>query len=187
MKRYFQGKRCSANRYNLLIPVLLLFVLTLAGGCKTARVVNPYTEHEEEIYRHVPYNHISKYREKIIKESHKWLGTPYKYGGSEIGEGTDCSGLVLKVYLKATEIKLPRVSTQQGDFCKHIKKSGVKPGDLVFFATGKDPDRVSHVGIMIDEDNFIHASSSKGVVIASVSSPYFSRTFKFYGRVPGMD
>lgn len=161
--------------------------ILLLGGCKTARVANPYRQAEEEIYDKVPYKTLSKNRERIVRESHRWLGTPYKYGGAERGEGADCSGLVLRVYLDVTGIKMPRVSTKQGEFCTRIKRSHVRPGDLVFFATGKDPDRVTHVGIMIDSENFIHASSSKGVVLANVASPYFSRTFKFFGKVPGMD
>jgi len=59
----------------------------------------------------------------------------------------------------------------------------VRAGDLVFFATGKDKNRVSHVGIMIDDVKFIHASTKKGVVVSEVTAPYYERTFMMYGRV----
>lgn len=124
---------------------------------------------------------------KIVAEAKEWVGTPYRYASSEKSRGTDCSGLVLSVYEKVTGIKLPRNSAKQAEFCKKIKKSKVAEGDLVFFATGKDPDRVSHVGIMIDSENFIHASTKKGVVISNVTTDYYTRTFIMYGRVPGME
>ncbi len=87
-------------------------------------------------------------------------------------------------YEKVTGIKLPRNSAQQKEFCNSLRKGDVLPGDLVFFATGKDPEKVSHVGIMIDDNRFIHASSSKGVVVSDASQPYYQRTFKGFGRVP---
>lgn len=126
----------------------------------------------------------SKTRKKIVKEANGWLGTPYSYGKAEKGVACDCSGMVMSVYLKVTGVKLPRNSAQQRDFCKKLKKKDVKIGDLCFFATGKDPDKVSHVGIMVDDTNFIHASTSKGVVVSDISQPYYVKTFKGFGRVP---
>lgn len=118
----------------------------------------------------------------LFKEAATWLGTPYKYGGDKKGVGADCSGFVMRVFLDVLEIKLPRTSAKMAEFCKKITKP--RPGDLVFFATGKDKHRVSHVGIMLDEEHFIHTSSSKGVIVSSVTSPYYTRTFIKYGRVP---
>ena len=65
------------------------------------------------------------------------MGTPYKYAGSDKGKGTDCSGLVTKVYLDVTGKKLPRNSKQQAEFCKKIGKRSVKAGDLVFLQQEK--------------------------------------------------
>lgn len=126
----------------------------------------------------------SKTGKKIVKEAEGWLGTPYGYGRAEKGVACDCSGMVVTVYEKVTGIKLPRNSAQQKEFCKELKKKDVRVGDLCFFATGKDEDKVSHVGIMVDENNFIHASASKGVVVSDITQPYYVRTFKGYGRVP---
>ena len=126
----------------------------------------------------------SKMGKRIVKEANGWLGTPYGYGKAEKGVACDCSGMVMSVYLKTTGIKLPRNSAQQQDFCKKLKKKDVKIGDLCFFATGKDPDKVSHVGIMVDDSKFIHASTSKGVVISDMTQPYWIKTFKGFGRVP---
>lgn len=122
--------------------------------------------------------------EKIVKEALTWQGTPYGYGRNVKGVSTDCSGMVMVVYEKVASIKLPRNSAQQADFCRELKAKDVKAGDLVFFATGKDITKISHVGIMIDDVRFVHASASKGVILSDMETPYYIRTFKKYGRVP---
>lgn len=125
----------------------------------------------------------TRWGQQIVDEAYTWLGTPYAYSRADKGVATDCSGMVLKVYEKIAGIKLPRNSAKQAEFCKSIKQKDVKIGDLVFFATGKSEDKISHVGIMLDDRNFIHASASKGVVISDVTQPYYVRTFRGYGRV----
>ena len=126
-------------------------------------------------------------RKKIAEEAKTWVGTPYKYAHSEKGRATDCSGLVVVVYQKIADIKLPRNSAQQADFCNDIKEKDVRTGDLVFFATGSDRRKVSHVGVMIDDCQFVHASGSKGVIISEMTTPYYRRNLIKFGRVPGLD
>lgn len=123
-------------------------------------------------------------KSRIIEEAFSWLGTPYKYGGHEKGVGADCSGMVMMVYNDVAGVKIPRNSAKQAEFCTTLDARNVTAGDLVFFATGREAGRVSHVGIIVDDGNFIHASSSKGVVLTPLSSPYFQRTFIKFGRVP---
>ena len=129
-------------------------------------------------------NLLPKSDSRIVNEAYEWLGTPYGYGKAEKGKACDCSGMVMGVYEKVTGVKLPRNSAQQQEFCRRLKKKDVRVGDLCFFATGKDSDKTSHVGIMIDDTNFIHASTSKGVVVSDITQPYYIRTFTGYGRVP---
>lgn len=125
---------------------------------------------------------LSKDEIKLIKEAKSWIGTKYKYGGHS-REGTDCSGFVLQVYKAVYDLKLPRSSNEQYTFCKKISKNKMRVGDLVFFATGKSKDVVSHVGIYIGDNEFIHASSSKGVVISNLDQNYYVRTFVSAGKV----
>lgn len=174
-----------------LIGIFILMVSMLFAACSTTRHTPKrsvkHKHKKERVVKHkkqrIPnISNLTGMRKKIVEASLEWEGTPYKYAGYSKKTGTDCSGMVLTVYLETTGIKLPRNSAKQAEYCKRIKPSQVLPGDLVFFATGKDPDKVSHVGIMIDDDNFIHASTSKGVVISSVSTPYYQRTFMGYGR-----
>lgn len=166
--------------------LIFTFPVIILSGCSAhknnAKVIPD--GRGDKISVNIDYSHLSETRKKIIEEAISWIGVPYKYGGND-RNGVDCSGLVLQVYDKIADIKLPRNSAKQAEFCKRIKKEDVKDGDLVFFATGKDPGIVSHVGIMIDEDRFIHSSTSRGVVVSRVSSDYYTNRLMLYGRVPG--
>lgn len=128
--------------------------------------------------------HLNKEQKLILQEAYTWLGTPYKYAGADKGKGADCSGMVMIVYETVTGEKLPRNSAKQAEYCIPLEANDVDAGDLVFFATGKDPNKVSHVGIIIDEKSFIHASSSKGVVVSDYTTEYYQQHFRMFGRVP---
>ena len=123
-------------------------------------------------------------RKRIVDEALTWVGTPYKYASNKKGKGTDCSGLVITVYEEVVGKKLPRNSREQAEYCRKLSERSVKPGDLVFFATGRDSKKISHVGIMIDDTRFVHASTKKGVIISDMLTDYYRRTFRMYGRVP---
>lgn len=168
--------------------LLSVVVLVSLGGCTavrrgtSARKVHRHDTSSQVHYRH---RHTGRDQKKLLSEAETWMGTPYKFGGKEKGNGADCSGFVMMVYLNALDVKLPRTTVRQSEFCKPVKESEVRIGDLVFFATGKDPERVSHVGMIIDEEGtFIHASSSKGVCHSTMNNPYYQRHFLMYGRVP---
>lgn len=104
-----------------------------------------------------------------------WLGTPYKYGGNT-KEGIDCSGFVNAVYLSIYKIQLKRSATEIVNQCNIIDKKELKEGDLVFFdISGKN----SHIGIYLVNNKFIHASSSKGVMISDLNQTYW---VKYWGR-----
>lgn len=163
----------------LSLTIIFVFLLSSCSTTKTVKGSDGYkTPIENEEIR-------EKSDKALIKEAKKWLGTKYKYGGHS-KNGTDCSGFVMEVYKATYDFKLPRTSRDQHEFCKKIKKSQLKVGDLVFFATGKSKGRVSHVGIYIGNGEFIHASSSKGVVISKLDQNYYVRTYHSSGRVDGI-
>lgn len=181
-QRYSFRPLCGLLRY----AVLVALVAVCFCACTTHRPVKRTDVPSVSADTYVKGHSLSKRQRLIIEEACSWMGTPYKYGGAEKGKGTDCSGLVLRVYLDVTEIKLPRNSAKQAEFCKSIKAKDVRPCDLVFFATGSDPERVSHVGMMLDAESFIHASSSKGVTVTRLDNVWYAKRLLGFGRVPGM-
>jgi NlpC/P60 family/S-layer homology domain len=107
--------------------------------------------------------------EKLIPVAKKYLGVPYKWGGTTVS-GFDCSGYITTVY-KEIGIALPRTSSSMYNTGSSVSKKDLRVGDLVFFNTYGSG--VSHVGIYIGENEFIHASSNKGVTISNVNDPYY--------------
>lgn len=116
----------------------------------------------------------------LISEATRWLGVPYRYAGNDMN-GVDCSGLTSQVYLKSLKVKMPRNSREQQRWCLVVEKNELIPGDLVFFATGSDKNRVSHVGIYIGNGDIIHASS-RGVIISSLNEKYYLTRYHSSGR-----
>ena len=114
--------------------------------------------------------------QKIVASAKEYLGVPYVWGGTSPA-GFDCSGLVQYVFA-AHGISLPRTTKQQWTAGTAISRSELKVGDLVFFANTYTSG-ISHVGIYIGDNQFIHASSSKGVIISSLSNTYWAS--HYYG------
>jgi lipoprotein Spr len=116
---------------------------------------------------------------KLIEYVHQWWAVPYRIGGNS-KEGIDCSAFVQGLTSEAYGLSLPRTSREQADFCKEIAKQDLKEGDLVFFASGRS---ISHVGMYISNNKFVHASTSMGVVISDLDEAYWSRRFVKAGRL----
>lgn len=121
----------------------------------------------------------------LLKDAERYLGTPYKFGGNT-SSGFDCSGFTVKVFHE-NNYNLPRRSSDQAESGKSIDIKTVKPGDLLFFATSGG-SRVSHVGIVhtIENDGevkFIHASTSKGVIISSLNEKYWNKAYLHAQRI----
>jgi cell wall-associated NlpC family hydrolase len=118
---------------------------------------------------------ISGLRREIVKTAKRYIGTPYRWGGTT-SKGFDCSGLTMVVY-RINGLNLPRVSRNQYYRGSSVSKSRLTAGDLVFFSTSGN-GRVSHVGIYIGSGKFIHAPSrGKKVRIDKLSNRYWKRTY----------
>lgn len=119
---------------------------------------------------------------ELFTVAEKWLGVPYCYGGNT-KKGCDCSGFVSQVYKAVYGKSLERNSAAIRDKnCSKIRRSQLRTGDLVFFKTGSSR-KINHVGIYLKDDKFIHASSSKGVIVSSLEEKYYIRTYVCSGRV----
>lgn len=112
-----------------------------------------------------------------------WLGTPYRFAGS--GErGIDCSGFVNVLYDRVYGKRLgARNSAEIYNSISKLDKSELREGDLVFFKIYRH--RVSHVGLYLGNNKFVHASTSRGVIISDLDEPYYRRYFAGAGRYKG--
>lgn len=176
-----------AINYLIFIPVIAgCLLLTACGSSKSgvSRVVktSAVTPSAKKTQSRITVDsELPEQTKALLHEADKWLGTAYRYGGNTRA-GVDCSGLVCNLFNNALSIKLPRVSSQQGEFCRRISKNELIEGDLVFFNTGGGA-RINHVGMYIGGGNIVHASTSKGVIISSLDDSYYKRTFNSCGRV----
>lgn len=118
--------------------------------------------------------------EKLYRFINEWYGVPYKYGGKDKA-GIDCSGLASTLYLNVYKKTISSNTKALVGEVKKISESDLKEGDLVFFNTnGKS---ISHVGVYLQNNKFVHASTKKGVMISDMTEPYFKKTYVSFGRV----
>lgn len=121
---------------------------------------------------------------ELIKEVDDWIGTPYKYGGTSKA-GTDCSGFVITVYKKVYGVDLNRSARDLVQNTRLINENELRFSDLVFFKIEKNT--VSHVGIYLGSNKFVHASSKRGVVVSDLTATYYQKYFYKGGRVNGIN
>ena len=106
----------------------------------------------------------------------KWLGTPYVYGANST-KGTDCSGYVMQVYQGFFNIALPHNAHMmyKDERGKSVSRGSLREADLIFFGSFW---KISHVGIYLGGDRFIHASSSRGVIISNLNEKYYKNKYQ---------
>lgn len=129
---------------------------------------------------------------KIINYALELYTLPYKWGGTDIEKGIDCSYFVKYIYSRIG-IKLPRTSREQFKVGKEVSKDELRCGDLVFFkkityrkvkGRREKYEYINHVGIYLKDGEFIHAArGSKRVTISSLSEPYYKKHFAGAKRV----
>jgi len=113
----------------------------------------------------------------------KWLGANYRLGGCS-KTGIDCSGFAQKLYGEVYGTDLLRTAMEQFANCKRIKHmKDAEEGDLVFFHI-RSRKRITHVGIYLANDYFVHASTSGGVMISNLNEDYWHKSFVGAGRIP---
>ncbi len=123
--------------------------------------------------------------DNIINTALTYAGTRYKYGGTT-KRGMDCSGL-LYVAFGEHDVQLPRVSYHMAEEGKRVRINRVVKGDLLFFKTKRRGRKINHVGMVVAVDEyeikFIHASSSRGVIVSSLREGYWNSAFVKATRV----
>ena len=149
----------------------VLVALLLLCGCAPTKV---------KLYDSTrPATDTTDLRNGIVQTAVSLHGNPYR-SGAKGADAFDCSGFIHYVY-KRSGVTLPVTTEQLIKSGSEIPRDDVQPGDLVFFRIKKD----LHVGIMLNRKEFIHASSSRGIVVDNVDAAYWKRTCLGYRTVLG--
>lgn len=119
--------------------------------------------------------------EDLLETVDDWYGVRYRVGGNT-RQGVDCSGFTVAVYATLYGLAIPRVSREQYRVSQKLSTTELQEGDLVFFDT-RGRGYVSHVGIYLGNNKFIHASVSKGVMVNDLFENYYMRRFIGGGRI----
>lgn len=188
-------KSCSCNLLvvnmkfrNTPVVTILFFVVSLllaACGSKKQQVALPSDfKGPKELSRLYGVRITPEDNIYLYNEGARWLGTPHRMGGST-KRGVDCSGFVAIVVREVYGKQLSRSSTDMLKHdCKKVSRGKLQEGDLVFFRTGQGKKKVpNHVGIYLKNGRFIHTSTSSGVIVSSLSEPYYVRAWITGGRI----
>ena len=150
--------------------IIFICVILLNSGCSskmnTSRI--SYDKNESAIMK------------SLLAHYQQWKGTRYQLGGMS-KNGVDCSAYVFLAFKQRFNLRLPRTTKNQIIAGKSIEKNQLQAGDLVFFKTGR---KVRHVGIYLDNGRFMHASSSKGVMISKLDNSYWKKCYWFAKHIP---
>lgn len=112
-------------------------------------------------------------KSRIMDQYADWKGVRYRLGGST-KKGIDCSGFVQRTFREQFGLELPRSTYEQQEMGKSVSRSNLRTGDLVLFRAGSTG---RHVGIYIGNNQFVHASTSSGVIISSMNEPYWKKRY----------
>jgi cell wall-associated NlpC family hydrolase len=159
----------SQEKYKRLTIYILLLVFSLIffGSCSSSKNIRRQNVN------------------KVIETARSYRGTPYRYGGTT-RSGIDCSALVYHSFY-SVGINMPRSSAAQSKEGKKVLGKSLEKGDVLFFATGKKKNQVTHAGIVTDTSKgniiFIHSSTSLGVTEDKLSQSYWTKAFLFGRRI----
>lgn len=177
-----------SNRHKLVI-LLIVFVLPLFfSSCKATRKTrrrhetSTHYKKETKAKRGFYIEYSKKLgieltgseNKRLIQTINDWVGVPYKFGGCT-KKGIDCSCFVKIVVKEVYGYNLPRKSSEMIKSVNRKNRNALKDGDLVFFKISGD--KISHVGIYIGNNKFIHASRSRGVIINDLDDSYYKRYY----------
>ena len=167
-----------------LVISIFLFLTTSCRSTKEATIKEKPDEKIVELkakYAHVLGTSTGQITNvKLYQFIDEWYGTPYKYAG-KTKEGVDCSDftaiLCETVYNKKVEVPASKIYSMT----QAIDLKDIQEGDLVFFKI--ESSKISHVGIYLQNNKFIHASTKKGVIINDLNEAYYKKYFHKAGRL----
>lgn len=152
---------------------LSLFMLIFVTACSNTQSIPGDVVSEKSFTKHKTMGEEDLLFSLLRNEYIYWKGTPYRLGGNN-KKGIDCSALVQAVYKNSFNMGLARTTNKQAKSGFFVYRNALKVADLVFFKISR---KVRHVGIYIGDNQFLHASTSKGVMISSLDNVYWRRKY----------
>lgn len=178
----------------MIRPALLVLTVMMLSGCsalKTSRYAEPASGAEQAVTAETAKDAAADsllslgadplvLLDNILRTAAQpWIGTPYLFGGTS-ASGIDCSALIQTVFASALQFTLPRTTEQQEQIGNRVRHNRLDVGDLVFFR----PDgKGRHAGIVLSNRQFVHASTSQGVMISHLDEPYWRRWYHTGRRI----
>ncbi|WP_339512829.1 C40 family peptidase [Pseudomonas sp. RL_15y_Pfl2_60] len=189
------------KRFAPLVPIALTVLLAACASQAPqppvnqpeplAEAVNPatedFTDFTDALAAQKSYQ-LPQLADSILEHGLSLVGTRYRWGGSSVKSGFDCSGFIGYLFEEEAGMQLPRSTREMINLdAPIVKRDELEPGDVVFFSTN-GRGRVSHAGIYLGDDQFIHSASrrSGGVRVDSLQSPYWKRNYMEAKRVLAM-
>lgn len=157
----------------IIIPLLLSILLLT--GCSATSTKSPFSQ----VQNTTTATDTETVKTTLYQQHQQWQGTRYQWGGLS-KKGVDCSGLVHLTYLNKFNTPVPRTTKYQAQAGQKVQRSELRAGDLVFFKTS---EKVRHVGIYIEDEKFLHASTKKGVMVSSLNDYYWKDKYWHARRV----
>lgn len=164
----------------LRVCLLMSGLLVILAGCQSRQSMPPQAEVSTAIASPSPIQPAQATPQlvSLLYQQHQlWQGTPYRLGGNS-RRGIDCSAFVQVTYREILEIDLPRTTRDQVNSGQRISRAALQAGDLIFFRKG------NHVGIYLEKHKFLHASTTRGVIISDLKNSYWTRHYWQAIRVP---
>lgn len=150
----------------------------------------PEIEEVEEMQMEVesndkPYAESTPFIDQVVENAMRYKGVKYRYGGTTT-KGMDCSGLICTAFEEAGK-SMPRTSRSMYSKADELDLDQVRKGDFLFFATGKNKRQVNHVALITNvtpgEIEFIHSTTSRGVMTSTLNEAYWIDAFLRAGRI----
>jgi len=164
----------------LVISTTLILIIL---SCKNNKKVVVNKQEDKLISKYATLLKVPKSEIKNVKLYtfiDEWYGTKYKYGGMS-KTGVDCSGFCNILYNNVYNKKINRSTAELSKDINKVGINNLKEGYLVFFNISKKKN--AHVGIYLKNKMFVHASTSKGVIISSLENPYYKKAYNKGGKL----
>lgn len=181
----FSSKNIKWPQHNVAAILIFILFVPAVSSCRMSRDISSIN------FRELAYASLTlgfdieeHDNHQLYLEAARWIGVPYRMSGTT-KSGVDCSGLTCSLYAKIYDYKLSRSSKEQyfRDCIRVVSRKQLQLGDLVFFSSsGLSVEEIDHVGLYLKEGRFIHASSSRGVVVDNLTTPYWSQKLVKCGR-----